>query len=85
VDVEKKPILHRICCEFLEMPGLQLTVGQARRLWTLDDATCRRLLESLVEAKFLRRTEQGTYMRLTAGPVEYPIAGPGRARRSGQR
>ena len=70
-DIKGESTLQRIRSEFLEMPGLQLTVGQARRLWALDDVTCLQLLEALVEARFLRRTEQGNYVRLTAGRIEH--------------
>src|SRR4029078_1215783 len=36
-----------IRAEFLEMPGLCLTIEQAQRLWSLDPATCEALLKSL--------------------------------------
>jgi hypothetical protein len=84
-DTERDSTLQRIRREFLEMPGLQLTVGQARRLWALDDATCLQLLGALVEARFLRRTEQGSYMRLTAGRIDHPLPATGRTSGSGQR
>jgi len=45
------------------MPGLSLTVAQAQRLWGLDRTTCEALLETLVEASFLRRTRNGTFLR----------------------
>jgi hypothetical protein len=55
----------------MEMPGLCLTEAQARRLWGLDDASCAALLRTLVEAKFLFRTQSGAFMRLeTATPVK---------------
>jgi hypothetical protein len=60
-------ILQRVCSEFLEMPGLRLTFPQAQRLWGLDERTCRQVLDSLVEAKFLWRQAPGTYARLTDG------------------
>ena len=31
-------VVRRIRGEFLEMPGLRLTLDQARRLWRLEDA-----------------------------------------------
>jgi hypothetical protein len=49
--------------EYLEMPGLCLTTSQAQRLWCLDAPTCDSLLAALTEAKFLRRTERGAYVR----------------------
>jgi hypothetical protein len=48
------------------MPGLSLTVPQAQRLWGLEDSTCRTLLEHLVEARFLRRTPHGRFIRCDA-------------------
>ena len=51
--------LVRIRAEYLEMPGLKLTMPQARRLWGLDDVTCDTALAALVNAKFLSRTSEG--------------------------
>jgi hypothetical protein len=65
-------VLLRIYSEFLEMPGLCLTCKQAQRLWGLDEKLCLDLLESLVEAKFLRRASHGAYSRLTDGYTERP-------------
>ncbi len=60
-----RELLQRIRGEYLEMPGLRLTAEQARRLWSLDLHTCTRLLEALVDAKFLARTGDGKYFRLS--------------------
>jgi hypothetical protein len=51
--------------EYLEMPGLKLTEVQACRLWGLDSNTCRAVLVTLTERGFLRRSAQGTYIRVT--------------------
>lgn len=40
----------RIRAEYLEMPGLRLTVSQAARLFNLEPAYCARLLDALVKA-----------------------------------
>jgi hypothetical protein len=48
--------------EYLEMPGLRLTRGQAQRLWGFDAVTCETLLERLVLTGFLCRTPKG-YIR----------------------
>lgn len=61
VDVDIAGHLARIRGEFLEMPGLRLTLAQARRLLGLDQEVCRCLLEMLVDLKFLQRTPGGTY------------------------
>lgn len=57
----------RIQSEFLEMPGLRLTVSQAARLWSLDRATSEALLNSLVATGFLMRTRDGAYLRTSIG------------------
>jgi hypothetical protein len=56
-------LLDRIRGEFNEMPGLQLTIAQAARLWGMDQAACRRVIDALVEAAFLRWTPSGTVVR----------------------
>ena len=43
------------------MPGLQLTIPQAQRLWNLDASTCDVLLSTLETTGFLRRTGVGAY------------------------
>jgi hypothetical protein len=57
-------LLNRIRSEFMEMPGLQLTVPQASRLWGLDLSASRLVIDALVEASFLRWTERGTVVRV---------------------
>jgi DNA-binding IclR family transcriptional regulator len=54
--------LQFIQTEYLEMPGLCLTFEQAQRLWGLDEATCRDLLDALVDARFLRETPRRTFV-----------------------
>jgi hypothetical protein len=67
-------VLRRVQGEFLEMPGLRLTMSQARRLWGLDAVQCDALLGALVEAKFLFRTRDGAFMRVEyAAPVTTPL------------
>jgi hypothetical protein len=62
-------LVHRIRAEYLEMPGLKLTRAQARRLWGLDEHLCTEILDRLADAKFLRRTNDGTYARLCDGAL----------------
>jgi len=57
--------LERIRAEFLEMPGMKLTIEQVQRLCGIDGSMCRVVLDSLVEAKFLYIKSDGTYVRLT--------------------
>lgn len=53
--------------EYLEMPGLSLTLDQAQRLWALDRGTCSRLMSVLVQAGFLRQRRDGAYVRRRSG------------------
>jgi hypothetical protein len=53
---------HVVQAEYLEMPGLQLTRPQFRRLWGLDPATCDIVLQELLAAHFLRRTQEDAYV-----------------------
>jgi hypothetical protein len=53
--------------EYLEIPGLHLTKPQVQRLWGLDPNWCDALLDALIDAKFLRRTGAGQYVRADAG------------------
>jgi Protein of unknown function (DUF2934) len=39
--------------EHLEMPGLRLKPEQVQRLWGVERTMCQRVLDSLVDAKFL--------------------------------
>lgn len=68
LPVATEQMLNRICAEFLEMPGLQLTRSQAQRLWGLDEETCGSILEMLLQVGFLQRSRNDTYARLTEGP-----------------
>jgi hypothetical protein len=62
-------VLLRIYGEFLEMPGLRLSVRHAQRLFGLGEHACARLLDQLVAQKFLTRQRDGAYVRLTDGPA----------------
>ena len=58
-------LLQRARAEYLEMPGLQLTVAQAARLWALDAELCDHLLASLVESRFLVRNKTSHFARVS--------------------
>jgi hypothetical protein len=60
-------VANRVRSEFLEMPGLELTMAQATRLWNLGADDCRHVLDSLVDAGFLRWTPRRTVMRTGRG------------------
>jgi hypothetical protein len=55
--------LRRAQAEFLEMPGLKLTVAQASRLWHFDSALCSAVLTTLVEQRFLVQIRNESYVR----------------------
>jgi len=55
--------VEMIHAEYREMPGLQLTKPQVRRMWSLDVLTCDAVLETLEREQFLRRTPQQAYVR----------------------
>lgn len=48
--------------EYREMPGLQLTRPQIKRLWGIEDETCDTLLAELLSSHFLRRTPRDEYV-----------------------
>lgn len=56
-------ILGRARAEYLEMPGLKLTLPQAARLWALDSGVCTAVLTALVESRFLVMTRDAFFMR----------------------
>ena len=56
-------LVERARNEFMEMPGLQLTVPQAARLWGLDPWACQRVISTLVGSAFLRWTRDGKVVR----------------------
>jgi hypothetical protein len=52
--------------EYLEMPGLCLTLPQAARLWNTDQRECFSAFESLVREGFLYRSRD-MYLRRGGG------------------
>jgi hypothetical protein len=56
-------MLKRIRGEYLEMPGLRLTMAQAQRLCGVERTLCQRVLGTLVETGFLCVDKNGTYAR----------------------
>ncbi len=67
-------MLERVRAEYLEMPGLRLTLPQAQRLCGLERELCRSILQALVEAKFLCVKSDGTYARVTDDQLHRPYA-----------
>jgi hypothetical protein len=63
--VDETPLdeaVRRVRADFLEMPGLQLTLPQAARLWAYDAGFCLSVLGTLVETRFLVQ-ERDTFIR----------------------
>ncbi len=54
----------RVRAEFEEMPGMTLTLPQAERLFGLDQDLLRTIVERLVRASYLRRTNGGAFTRM---------------------
>jgi hypothetical protein len=59
--IRHEEILERLRAEYREMPGMRLKLEQVQRLCGIDQPLCKRALEALVEAKFLRLGSDGTY------------------------
>jgi hypothetical protein len=59
-------LLRRVHGEYMEMPGLRLTLEQACRLWNVDTATSLMVLTHLVDEQFLR-VNGAHYVRAAAG------------------
>jgi hypothetical protein len=56
---------RRLLREYLDLPGLSLTLAQACRLLCLDAHTCEVLVNKLVNARCLAHGASGTYVRDT--------------------
>jgi hypothetical protein len=67
IAMPHQTLVERIRAEFLEMPGLQLTLEQAQRFWGIDRAACRQVFDSLIEIGFLCVRPNGMYGRVTEG------------------
>ena len=62
-DTPLEGLIRRMRAEYLEMPGLLLSVAQAQRLWNVDAETCMSVLEALLGDRFLECTSNGKYRR----------------------
>ncbi len=62
--LEFQRLVDRVRGEFLEMPGLRLTMPQAARLWGLDGPACEAVVDALVRSEFLQRTASGAVARV---------------------
>ncbi|HLG54280.1 MAG TPA: hypothetical protein VI485_03050 [Vicinamibacterales bacterium] len=60
-DLTAHLLALRVRGEFMEMPGLQLNLPQAQRLWGLESTRCEAILNALVDTGFLRRTRDQAF------------------------
>jgi hypothetical protein len=58
-----KYVERRLLREYLDLPGLSLTLAQAARLVSMDAPSCQLVLNDLVSAHCLAHSESGTYVR----------------------
>jgi hypothetical protein len=82
-EVVMQETIERLRAEFLEMPGLRLTVEQVHRLCGVERRLCADVLDALVREEFLCLKSDGSYARLSDGQPARPRAakadlGPGR-------
>jgi DNA-binding IclR family transcriptional regulator len=57
--------------EYEEMPGLVLSCAQACRMWGIDRATCRAVMDALIRSGFLVQRPDGAY----GGPTALSLTG----------
>lgn len=64
----RERLVQRIRAEFQEMPGLSLTLPQARRLFGVPMDACDRILNRLTDEGILRRRLDGRFGRSDIRP-----------------
>jgi hypothetical protein len=72
VEAPAPDLVGRVRAEFIEMPGLTLTVAQAQRLWGLDRSMCERVIDTLTESGFLVWTRGDAVM--ARGEMTAPVS-----------
>jgi hypothetical protein len=65
-----------IAAEYEDLPELSVTLPQAMRLWSLDEATCRCVLDSFIASGYLFRTSAGQYRRAADAPAAARAGAP---------
>lgn len=59
----------RVQDDFVEVPDLTLTLGQAQERFGIDEVTCEAVLDALIDAGVLARIRGGAYVtRRSGGP-----------------
>src|SRR4029453_16242553 len=59
-DMDFAAAVDRVRFDFTAVPGLELTMPQAVRLWSMGVDDCRFVVDALVDAGFLRWTSSRT-------------------------
>jgi hypothetical protein len=65
-------LVERIRAEYLEMPGMTLRLEQVARLCGIERATCKLVLDALVQVKFLCLKPDGSYARISGEMTHRP-------------
>jgi len=65
--MHRDDLLDRVRNEFLEMPGMRLTLEQAQRLLQLRREQCEAVFARLVDSGFLARTPTGMFVQAGSG------------------
>jgi hypothetical protein len=60
-------IQRQVLSEYRCLPGLKLTLPQARRLWGLDQDCCARVMDALLREGALTLDATGAYVRGDTG------------------
>jgi hypothetical protein len=81
MSVSPEELRERIRGEYLEMPGLRLTLEQMQRLGGVERTLCQMVLAALVDEKFLCVKSDGAYARSTDGEIARPRAVKANSRR----
>jgi hypothetical protein len=63
-ESEVHAVVSRVRAEFIEMPGVRLTLPQASRLWGFEPPACRDVIDVLIRSAFLRWTAAGAVARV---------------------
>ena len=74
MSVSPEKLRERIRGEYLEMPGLRLTLEQMQRLGGVERTLCQMVLDALVDEKFLCVKSDGAYARSAEGEISRPRA-----------
>ncbi len=59
-------LARRIEAEYVEMPGLSVTLQQAQRLWAADRHSCQTMFDRLIARGVLKMTTKGRFVRAWA-------------------